>query len=113
MTLKVYGSSDDLIEIEGDITEEFNIYFSDEYNTDDENSSVLLALSNGLVLNIEYNNIGLWKISQVWGDSSKTKYVFVATDPNSNNYSDVVLIVDSIEWVTLAKTDVFRRRKKT
>lgn len=56
-TIKIYGASDDLIEIDGDIREEFN-----HYNEDDP---FYLAFSDGTALSINYNNDGFWCINRL------------------------------------------------
>ena len=55
--ITVYGASDDLIEIEGDISEEFNY----PYNADDK--GVLLAFSDGTLARIKYDSGGMWRIT--------------------------------------------------
>ena len=57
MGVVIEGSSDDLIEIDGDIREEF-------YANDDEDGS-LLAFSDVTVLRIIYPDSGVWRISPV------------------------------------------------
>lgn len=57
MSLVVYGASDDLVEVEGDIREEFNqSMFEDE-------TANYLAVSDGTVLRISYD--GIWHIARV------------------------------------------------
>lgn len=72
----VYGSSDDLIEIDGDWQEEFNVY---EF-------PVFLALSDGTLLRVDFD--GEWDIWIKRGDGHVTK----AYDHNfeqAPDYSDV------------------------
>lgn len=79
MSVKVYGGSDDLVEVSGDIDAEFN----------EEEAS--LAFSDGTVLHCEYTNAGLWRINRaVEGQASYSKWE--ATDPDSKEYSDVVTL---------------------
>jgi hypothetical protein len=106
MPLKVYGSSDDLIEIEGDIYDEYCVNF------DSDNDEVILALSNGIALAIKYNDCGLWKISQIAGNPSDVKFTHIATDPDSDAYSDVAEISKDVEWIGLVPFADFYRRKK-
>jgi len=88
--LKIYGASDDLIEIEGDITEEFN-------PKDGERS--LLAFSDGTLLQIQYGAGGnaFWRITPLIYGSAKYRKV-EATDEDEN-YSDVVTLEGDIKWV--------------
>lgn len=99
--IKIYGSSDDLIEIEGEIREEF------QYPTSaGADKPVLLICSNKAMIEFWYD--GEWKArikssgdGQVWIKS-------VSDDGEFNDYSDVVTINDSIIWVALC-TDIARR----
>lgn len=58
MTTVLYGYSDDLIELEGDIREEFNPVGDD---------GDLIVFSTGTVLRIEYGTGGVWRITHVAG----------------------------------------------
>jgi len=88
--LKIYGASDDLIEIEGDIREEFN-------PSADEPS--LLAFSDGTLLQILYGmgHEGFWRITPLVYGSAKYRKT-EATDEDEN-YSDVVTLEGDIKWV--------------
>ena len=95
--IKINGASDDLIEVEGDVTEE--ISFKDNGEGGD-----LLAFSNGTVLRIDYANPdyanpGVWRITPVIHGVGR----FVLTqcpEGDDNNYSDIAEIHDAnITWV--------------
>lgn len=87
MKLTIYGASDDLIEIEGDIREEFNPI--------DESSK--LAFSDGTVLSVSYTD-GCWRINRLAkGTSEYSKIESEGAD--SDNYSDKVTLVGDIKWV--------------
>jgi len=58
MSIKIYGSSDDLLEIESDISEEFNFY-------PDEGTPALLAFSDGTLLSVVYDDNGIWRITRI------------------------------------------------
>jgi hypothetical protein len=87
--IKVSGASDDLIEIDGDISEEFNPRERDE----------LLAFSNGVLLRINYSKSGVWRIQPI----TKTECVEIVPAPedDENNYSDVATISEPVQWVVL------------
>jgi hypothetical protein len=92
MAITVYGASDDLVEVEGDIREEFNPA------SDDEPS--YLAFSDGTVLSIHYTERGIWRITPVArGDGSGvlTIHQVVSEDPDS--YTDRAEIAGDIRWV--------------
>lgn len=56
MRLKIYGASDDLIEVEGDAQEEFN-HFSKE--------PAFLHLGTAAVVKCQYANDGIWRLEVV------------------------------------------------
>lgn len=77
----VYGASDDLIEVEGDLSEEFGCYDLDEG---------FLAFGDGTLLSVKYD--GFWRFHVIRkGDGTVTKVE--ATDEDTD-YSDKV----TIEW---------------
>lgn len=92
MSVVVYGSSDDLVEIEGEIDQEF--YLRPE--GDDE--SMILAFSDGTVLHITYDEQGMWRINRLFpGTASYSKRE--GTDPDGD-YSDRVELAGlPIYWV--------------
>lgn len=91
--ITVYGASDDLIEVEGDIREEFYAL------GDDEN---FLALSNGTVLRVEYSRGGVWRITHAAGTPSVA--IDQAPEGDDENYSDRATITDHIAWVVHGTT---------
>lgn len=94
--VKVYGASDDLIEIDGDIEEEFSWYKGDD-------EPAYLGFSDGTVLRIIYDETGLWKIMTINKGRATVERTFEATDSGSDNYSDIVVLKDTkLDWVMLA-----------
>lgn len=88
MTTTIYGASDDLIEIRGDIEEEFGCY-------DDEGG--VLAFSNGVLLSARYDDDGVWRFDPIRGAGHVSIAKGVPDD--DDNYTDRVTITDPIEWV--------------
>lgn len=89
--LKVYGASDDLIEIEGDIREEF-------YAVSGEKPT-LLAFSDGTLLQVQYGGGGqaFWRITPlVYGAA---KYQKTEATDEDVNYSDIVTLEGDIKWI--------------
>jgi len=87
--IEIYGSSDNLIELEGDIDEEFPFY--------NAKTPAFLVFSDGTVLSIFYDSEGFWRINQrIAGNAEYSKAE--ATDLH-NNYSDRVTLKGLIEWV--------------
>lgn len=90
MGVVVYGASDDLIEVEGDVTEEF---LPDK----DEDSGTLLAFSNGTVIRVSYSPAGVWRISPVAG--AENVVVVQAPEDDEDNYSDRATVTSDVTWV--------------
>ena len=91
MTTTIYGASDDLIEIEGDISEEFAAYDLDE--------DAVIGASNGVLLRVRYDDDGVWRLAPIRGADRVT--ITVAPVDDDDNYSDRVVITDPVEWVVL------------
>jgi hypothetical protein len=92
--IEVYGSSDDLIEVEGEICDEFP-YDSSGCDTGD-----LLAFSDGTVLRIQMLNV--WRITLVHPSQLGNDVSIVQCPENDEvNYSDRAVISGpgEIQWV--------------
>jgi len=92
----IYGASDDLIEVDGSIREEFSAYDSDPQ---------YLAFSNGVVLKIWYDDEGLWRIQPRANHGLVTIDLAIGEDADrredgSSGYSDRATIPDAT-WVVL------------
>lgn len=98
----VYGVSDDLIEIEGFVREEFYANYGEV---------TYLAFSDGTLIAIEYADSGEWKIMQ---HSVPNR---IDIDPSGHglddypDYSDVATIITDgpVEWVAKADRVVKKR----
>lgn len=89
--LKIYGWSDDNVELEGDIREEF--YVPDAVDGDE---NPLIVLSNGVVLRVKYgNDDDVWHFTPLKGSDK----VFVIYDDQSDvEGSDVVMVDETINF---------------
>jgi hypothetical protein len=96
-TVQISGHSDDIITLEGQIRGEL-------YANYDE--PTLVVLSDGTVLQIEYNQDGIWKITTeaVGSDSS----IRITPAGEQHDYSDVADVETSelVQWV--AKVSEFQ-----
>ena len=90
-TLVVTGYSDDLIEIDGDIREEF------PYQGNDEDQGDLLAFSDGTILRIVFG--GPWRISLVVLGTDTTFTLVQAPEDDDEVYSDKATLSGDISWV--------------
>lgn len=95
--IKVYGSSDDLIEIESDNKEEFP---SEEFLTYEESNVV--AFSDGTLLEVRFDRWGVWRIAPLERGPNFQSVTY--TDDGS---SDIALIEGRfIKWVVLSKEEI-------
>jgi hypothetical protein len=86
-SITVYGASDDLIEVEGDLREEF----------DGSEGVTYFAFSDGTVLSIEFGGKGMWTIRRlVEGTASYSQHD--ATDVD-DDYSDRATLDGDIRWL--------------
>ena len=91
--IELYGHSDDLVELRGDIKEEWGAYGEDR---------CYIAFSNGVLLSIEYD--GEWKIMKhAVPDSADVKVHPVGSidDQDYNSYTDLAVMEteEEINWV--------------
>jgi hypothetical protein len=101
MALEIYGASDDLIEIEGHITEELNCYATDE-----DEKGVLLVCSDGTVAEVKYGKPqgGIWAIS-VYAKGTEFRELETCEDEDAGRYSDTLRLGDGVKWVVSSKED--------
>jgi len=87
MPLTVYGASDDLIEIDGDIREEFN-HYGDE--------PALLGFSDGTILRVTFDQDGIWRLTPVITGSATLTHVFGQDD---KEHTDKATLDGDVRWV--------------
>ena len=95
---RIYGTSDDLIEVEGAYTGEVGCY-----GTDDREKGVLLVVSDGTLLEVKYgkNDSGIWGINII-KKGSCFHSIEICDDEDAKPYSDVVTLRGDIKWVYAA-----------
>jgi hypothetical protein len=99
MSITICGASDDLIEVEGDIVEEFDVgVVNDEW---------LVACSEGTVLRIA-NKTGEWRITPV-AHGSGVLAIRQCPEGDEDDYSDRATIDADIAWVVLG-SEIAQRR---
>lgn len=86
----VTGASDDLIEIDGDISEEFNSYDCNDGR---------MALSDGTLLKVEYDEDGLWRFKVLHKGN-----LYDHKDEGSvgEDTNDVVHFKEGIKWAAFS-----------
>ncbi|WP_433730778.1 hypothetical protein ACQP2Y_20990 [Actinoplanes sp. CA-051413] len=95
MSITVYGASDDLIEVDGDIREEF------PYRSDEE--SGILAFSDGTVLRIAFDpdGSGNWRITPLAQGSAKLAIAQTAEEDDTDRANldgEIAWVVHGIGW---------------
>ena len=91
MSITIYGYSDDLIEVEGDIREEFS------YHDHVDDQGDLVAFSDGTVLRVLFDESGTWRITPVSRGSAQLTIEQVTED--SDAYTDRATLDGDIRWV--------------
>ena len=97
MSAIVYGASDDLIEVEGDISEEFY----------PDSEARYLAFSTGALLRIKYD--GTWNIRVLAGDVAVDR----AEGMDAANYSDRATVNGDVRWVVCGQHAERRAPERT
>lgn len=97
---RIYGASDDLIEFEGDVSGEVGCY-----GTDDRDRGVLVACSDGTLLEVKYGKAGMG----VWGITVVRRGdlligVEEIYDGDADPHSDVASFSKGLKWA-FAATD--------
>lgn len=91
----IYGASDDLIELDGDIYEEF---------TASDGEPNLIAFSDGTLLEVTYTDAGIWRINALSTCAGTRLAKDEATADEGNRedgkpaYTDVVTLNGFIVW---------------
>lgn len=96
MITKIYGASDDLIEIDGAISEEVNVYEKVSFSASDGTKGKISYGNDGW--RIELIEIGKCKKIEAVGEDS----VHTGDAEGCSSYSDV-LIFEEIDWVKIGR----------
>lgn len=94
MKLEIYGASDDLIEVDGDICEEFNA-LGDSFEGGGDGG--LLAFSDGTILKVIYGDEGIWRISPIV--HGLADYSINQGTDMDDDYTDRVTLTGEFAWV--------------
>jgi hypothetical protein len=94
----VWGSSDDLVEFEGDVYGEVGCH-----GTDDRDTGILVVFSDGTVLDIKYgkSDLAIWGIT-VLRRGDLLIGVEQCTSDTDDRYSDVATFKPGLTWARVA-----------
>ena len=90
MTTKIYGASDDLIEIDGDIRDEIGMYDTSEERP------CWLNLSDGTKMKVFYDKEGVWRTVIVKEGDLFDHVDRSQADPDSDNYTEYAIFKDGL-----------------
>lgn len=103
MSITIYGASDDLIEVEGDVDEEFSAL------GDDEGTGGLIVTNLGDVVQVAYDRHGIWRITPLAGSAVINHCL---GDGEGSDYSDRCVIEGDVEWVVFGSLMARRKKRK-
>lgn len=95
--IKIYGASDDLLEIEGsDVVDEIGCFDCD----------VILVFSDGTIIRVHYGkpDLGVWSI-MILRQGSARHLLTLCNDENADPYSDVFTIDAEVCFYTTIDTE--------
>jgi hypothetical protein len=95
MKITITGASDDLIEIDGDFREEFSV----NMETAERKGGLLLAVSDGTLLRVRYNDDGIWRITRIV--NGMAKFSKTEGDVAADTFDVVTLEGELVNWVVL------------
>ena len=94
-TIYIWGCSDDLAEITGDLKDEYYV-----------NDSFSVVFSDGSIVNACYDNDGFWRLSSSECKLDATHYEagsdFAIDVTNGRDYTDVICVQGDFDWVTVS-----------
>lgn len=86
--IKIYGSSDDLIEVEGNVNEEFG-HYSDE--------PAMLGCSDGTLIRVRHDEEGIWRLTIIRSGKDTTYDLRLGQD--DRQHTDVLTLHADVNWV--------------
>jgi hypothetical protein len=96
---RIYGSSDDLIEFDGDVSGESGAY------RQDEQPNALVVCSDGTVLMANYGkaHLAVWALT-VLTAGALFAGIATCTDEDADPHSDIVTFQPGLKWAFVAKS---------
>lgn len=94
MTTQICGASDDLIEVDGDVSGESYL---------GNGGKTLLVCSDGTALEIQYSVPGIWALTLIRPGVLFDGIVRCDRDGEGDNYTDVARFKDGLRYVISAK----------
>lgn len=100
--IRIYGASDDLIEIHSD---DESVFKSEEFYVENATGDgYVLALSDGTVLAINFDRFGTWRIVPIFSGYALSHIKYADIDEDS----DIATLESDIKWVVFGTDMVMR-----
>lgn len=96
---KLTGASDDLIELDGELKEEFSHY---------DCSKGYIAFSDGTLLSVNYNNEGIWRFSIV---TKGDLYMGKEEGNVDEDTNDVIYFKEGLKWAIYTDNQYYITKK--
>lgn len=107
MSTQITGYSDDIIDIEGDICDDFDCFYLCGGGRGDDDPQYILACSDGTILRPKYGQVGaIWQFEVVRKGRLLSHVNYGSAKEDTN---DTVVFNDGLEWVALAKEEAVRQ----
>lgn len=107
MSTQITGYSDDTIDIEGDICDDFDCFRLCGGGRGDDDPQYILACSDGTILRPKYGQVGaIWQFEVVRKGRLLSHVNYGSAKEDTN---DTVVFNDGLEWVALAKEEDVRQ----
>ena len=103
MSTQITGYSDDTIDIEGDICDDFDCFYLCGAGKDDDGPQYVLACSDGTILRPKYGAIWQFDVVRKGNLFSHVNY-----GSEEEDTFDIVCFYDGLKWVALAKEEDVR-----
>lgn len=98
----ITGASDDLIEVDGDLREEFGY---DGHSSSGNDQGDLLGFSDGTLLRIVHGSEGTWRITRLRTGSA----AFHLEQAEEGDRTDVATLDGDVAWVVHGSSFIGRR----
>ena len=98
MGTKIYGTSDDLIEFEGECHGEIECY-----GTNRQQGGILLLISDGTILEVKYGKLdqAIWEV-KLFKAGPLFDRIELCIEENATPYSDIAYFREGVVWAYAA-----------
>ena len=107
MSTQITGYSDDTIDIDGDICDDFDCFLLCGGGKGDDDPQYVLACSDGTILRPKYGQVGaIWQFDVVRKGDLFSHVIYGSEEEDT---LDIVCFYNGLKWVALAKEEDIRK----